>query len=293
MKQGSSAFFLMLFALQASWVAGATPQLKPAQYGDGDYKWGYINDADQFVIPPRFLVAHDFSEDLASVSYGLPKSDGSNNNAHSFCFIDKNGKEVIGGPFTFAGNFSEGLAHVENKGSIFYIGKSGQKIIGGSFAQAGDFYEGLAWVQTMQGKCGYINHAGEMVIEAKYDITRNFSEGLAAVASKYKRGFIDKKGTLVIPQRFGFVTNFSEGIALAAQKVSHHLDFHVFGLIKLTYKKWVGINSKGIIQFKIPRDLYQAEEFKNGIAPVMLETSKDHLSDAYVDAKGNLTLKDK
>jgi len=95
----------------------------------------------------------------------------------------------------------------------------------------GRFSEGLARVEK-DGKCGFIDTTGKLVIPLEYDADRysHFSEGLALVykgghyiaASQRimdggKCGFIDKAGKVVIPLEYDGATAFSEGLA-AVQK---------------------------------------------------------------------------
>jgi hypothetical protein len=53
-----------------------------------------------------------------------------------------------------------------------------------------------------------------MVIEAIYDITHDFSEGLAGVWNGDRYGYIDKTGILVIPFEYKTIFPFSEGLAV-------------------------------------------------------------------------------
>ncbi|MGB2698327.1 MAG: WG repeat-containing protein, partial [Candidatus Zixiibacteriota bacterium] len=63
------------------------------------------------------------------------------------------------------------------------------------------------------GKWGYINKQGEIIIKPQFDHTDDFSEGLAAVSINYKWGYIDKTGKIVIPLQFGGASSFREGLA--------------------------------------------------------------------------------
>lgn len=47
-------------------------------------------------------------------------------------------------------------------------------------------------------KFGYINQKGEFVIQPKYDLAKNFSDGLAAVREGDLFGFINVSGEWVI-----------------------------------------------------------------------------------------------
>ncbi|EAK1349894.1 WG repeat-containing protein, partial [Campylobacter coli] len=54
----------------------------------------------------------------------------------------------------------------------------------------------------LNGKWGFIDKSGKIVIEPKFDGVGNFSEGLAGVELNGKWGFIDKSGKIVIEPKF-------------------------------------------------------------------------------------------
>ena len=60
---------------------------------------------------------------------------------------------------------------------------------------------------VINGKWGFIDKSGTLVIPARYDDARSFHEGLAGVQINDKWVFIDKSGTLVIPVRYDYVFN--------------------------------------------------------------------------------------
>ena len=55
------------------------------------------------------------------------------------------------------------------------------------------------------GKWGYMDKTGKVVIEPQFDGVRLFSEGLANVWIGDKEGYIDKTGKIVINPQFDFV----------------------------------------------------------------------------------------
>ncbi|KXJ98055.1 MAG: KWG Leptospira [Acidobacteria bacterium OLB17] len=66
------------------------------------------------------------------------------------------------------------------------------------------------------GKCGYIDRDGNIVIALKFDFCWKFSEGFASVTVGGKHGFIDTKGNYLIKPKFdGFwrFSQFREGLA--------------------------------------------------------------------------------
>src|SRR5205823_2953943 len=68
------------------------------------------------------------------------------------------------------------------------------------------------------GKVGYIDSTGRLVIPHQFDLTSNylwdFVEGVAPVQSGQHWGFIDPTGKFVIAPIFDWVEPFSEGRAL-------------------------------------------------------------------------------
>lgn len=122
----------------------------------------------------------------------------------------------------FVNPFSEGLAKVCAFGSgwCFYVDKTG-KILKPQNGERylGDFSEGLAAV-AVNGKWGFIDKTGKLVIAPQFQRTYFFSEGLARVTvnqgTGWSGGFIDKTGKVVIgPQLpwFWAANKFSEGLA--------------------------------------------------------------------------------
>ncbi len=165
--------------------------------------WGYIDKTGKLVIPCKWEVAYEFSEGLAVVQDSNGKCG----------YIDKTGNLVIPCKWEAAGYRHDDLFCVTKTGKrgIFELGKS-----------AGDFHEGLAIVQDSNGKCGYIDKTGNLVIPCKWEVVGDFHEGLAIVQdSNGKCGCIDKTGKLVIPcewniprMHFVEVQTFHEGLAV-------------------------------------------------------------------------------
>lgn len=78
-----------------------------------------------------------------------------------------------------------------------------------------DFVEDLSRVK-IDGKWGFINSKGQMVVAFLYDSVSNYTDGLAAFLWKNgKWGFVDKSGKNVIYPQFDYVGSFSGGSASA------------------------------------------------------------------------------
>ena len=107
---------------------------------------------------------------------------------------------------------SEGLARIERDGKYGFIDNTGQVVIPPKYDLAWDFSEGLARV-SQNGKYGFIDNTGKVVIPLNYDWVGSFSEGLAMVKRNGKWGFIDKTGKVVIPLKYDKAYPFGNGVA--------------------------------------------------------------------------------
>ena len=131
-----------------------------------DWKFGYVDKTGRTVIPARYLEAHNFSQGLALVR--LPHADSEKLGAQ-FAFINRQGKVVIPQAITEddpAPQFSEGLAPVMVNGKFGFADQTGKLVIPASFSEARNFAEGLAPVGVGR-KVGYIDKTGKFVWQAK------------------------------------------------------------------------------------------------------------------------------
>ena len=95
----------------------------------------------------------------------------------------------------------EGLAaHYSYSSRLYgFRDKDGNLTISPTYSKAQDFSDGLAAVKTTDGKWGFIDKTGKMVIEAKFSSEPSrFSEGYAVVEKKDgTKCYIDKLGNVV------------------------------------------------------------------------------------------------
>jgi len=194
---------------------GFSYKLIPVKQSDN--YWGYIDANGKVQIHFDYKKAYPFSEGLA-----LVKDD-----SDKVGYINEYGTYIIKPQYKSGTYFSDGQAFVignegypeciDKKGTVLFTLKDAASVVA--------YSEGLAVVYK-NGKVGYINKEGKMIINPCYDEGDKFSEGLAAVAiiedGTKKYGFIDKDGRLVIPYQYSFVTPFSEGKALAVIGTDAH-----------------------------------------------------------------------
>ncbi len=147
----------------------------------------------------------------------------------SWGYADSKGNMVIPAIYSHALVFNEnGVAAVVDKKGWLYINEKGDSLVRPFVFDNGPDYfsEGLARYVEKK-KIGFVNQKIEVVIPAKYDFVRPFSEGKAAVCKgcKFRKtgehtkvvggkwGYIDTIGKVVIPIKYEDVTDFEDGEA--------------------------------------------------------------------------------
>ena len=83
------------------------------------------------------------------------------------------------------------------EGKWGFIDTEGTIVINPQFDDAGPFSEGLAHV-IIDSKGGFIDTKGQYVSNPQFDSAWDFSEGLARVRIGGKEGFVDIEGNIVI-----------------------------------------------------------------------------------------------
>ncbi|MCI0494015.1 WG repeat-containing protein [candidate division KSB1 bacterium] len=94
--------------------------------------------------------------------------------------------------------------------------KTGREVITNSYPYELFHYlnQFLLRPRSFEGKYGYVNRQGEIVIDAKFDMAWPFEDNLAGVQVAGKWGFIDSTGNFVIEPQFDAITSFKNGVAV-------------------------------------------------------------------------------
>ena len=75
---------------------------------------------------------------------------------------------------------------------------------------------GLSLVEK-DGKHGYVNKDGKVIIAVIYEEGMNFAEGKAGIRIDNKWGFIDSTGNELVKPQYSEVYSFNEGMAAVAK----------------------------------------------------------------------------
>lgn len=236
---------------------------------------GFINKQGEIVIEPQF-------DDIDDFQYGCFPKQGLNVKREGISYyIDETGN-VVNPPqnnksydyyehlivFT-DGNIKFKHGKLETDGKWGFKDKQGNIVIAAQFDYAHGFSEGLAAVR-INDNWGYIDTTNRIVIKPKFRDAKGFHEGLAAIYINDKWGYIDTTGRVIIKPKFEDAQEFHEGLAVVMKK-----------------GKYGYINKKGKMIIKPHYD--QADCFIDGLAAV--EQHK-FMNRGFINKKGYMVTKD-
>ena len=152
-------------------------------------------------------------------------------------YIDLQGNVVIPIQYYSASAFSEGLAAVQeyvapdvpvdqltygaNLGGLWnYIDTTGKTVFGG-YTDASSFQNGYAYVANDEGKYGYIDTGGAVVIPLPYAAAFGAGDGLFSVGQytgdRILYGLVDTENNVVVPLEYEDISSCGDGVAYAVK----------------------------------------------------------------------------
>ena len=192
-------------------------------------RWGFMAADGKPVIEPRFSHAFAFAEDFAVVQVlKRQETETSLRIYASWGVINRQGTVVVPEEFERIASFSGGLARARlretssfiDSAQTGFINVEGDIVIPWNlkdfnFNLTRDFSEGLAAVIPPMS----VKKLREIVTDKQYlDTINNFfgdDEDTEVTGSGNPRGYIDKNGSVAIEPRFQIAGDFNEGLALA------------------------------------------------------------------------------
>jgi hypothetical protein len=230
-----------------------------------NYNYGYIDKQGKWILPPQYMEASDFSEDLAWVGIATKLvGGGSQSWGRKSGYINKQGQFVfaidgtrsietssrLSNAYSESCQFKDGIAPFlktpENQWG--YINKTGKFVIKPKFEDACGFVNGFARVKTQEG-IRFINRKGQFISKA-FSQARDFADGMAAVqpSSEWhsKWGYINTDGQMVIKPQFDQAANFAEGCALVSvftKKINTNTEAPTWDV---QLQRWLGLGRYSI-----------------------------------------------
>lgn len=172
---------------------------------------GIINQEGEYVVTPQYKSIGGFAEGRAIAS-----------DAKNMLLIDEKGKVVfktkdyVGGMQGGRSLFSK---EDETNGVLYgFIDKDGVIVIPAQYRSAGNFNHGKAVVQLQNESYAMIDLNGKILERFDYAFVGDVQEGLLPFKSSVdgKFGFIDEKGKIVITPQFDGVQGFQGGRAIVS-----------------------------------------------------------------------------
>lgn len=240
-------------------------------------KIGFFNLKGEIVIQPQFISASLFSDDVALVQTDI---------FGEYSYIDKEGKFIFKSKYEYATIFNEGKAMVVDENGFpavinkagetlfvlkdvddlrifnedlaaFSIGNDtieswgfvnvkGEKVIQPQYAKVDYFFEGKCAVQNREGKWGYIDKSGKLIIDYKFDVALEFENGKAVVYIEDKAGVINSKGEYLIKPQYDYILNDGENFIIEKDYQHGWCDKNGKISIKPSFKSASGFNGSDL-----------------------------------------------
>jgi hypothetical protein len=214
---------------------------------------GLINKEGSFIVNPKYENINEFSEGRASVldkegfkiinergreiidkhydyignfTSGRAVASKRVGDVYYYGYLDREGKEIIPIKYKNAYDFKDGKALVELEDNKFALINTLGKILNTyeyEFVGPIGDNELLAFSRKSEGEKGYINIAGNIIIEPRFTIALPFEKGRAVVniAKDYsnKYGLIDTQGNYVIQPEYNDINIIGEKRASVGEAI--------------------------------------------------------------------------
>lgn len=159
-------------------------------------KWGFVNKKGNSIVPPIYDEV-DATSFIDNTPIWIRKG-------KLYGCVDTLGNVVV--PIEYGNEinfYNHNPAKVKKNGKYGFITEDNTKISDFIYDSALVFgwNDDLCPV-SMDGKYGYINKKGKLVISHQFDFADSFNHGLAAVVKEGKLGFINEKGREIISYRY-------------------------------------------------------------------------------------------
>lgn len=138
---------------------------------------------------------------------------------------------------------------VRENGKWGFADSTGKMLIACQYEWVEPFSEGVA-AAGMNDKCGYINKNGTVAIPFQYDEGEQFTRGLAQVVSNGKTGLSDKAGNFVVKPIYDEIGEFRQARARVVREGKHGFIDMMGGEVVPCRYEVVGDFSEGLAYFK-------------------------------------------
>jgi hypothetical protein len=192
----------------------------------GSSRWGFLDRDGNVVIPPEFSDVEQFSGGLAAVRTGGELAPSPQQptlillQGGTLSLIDRSGKAVFSMPATRESDRisapKDGRAYFSRDGKCGFLDEHGRVVIDNQFEAAWDFNERRAAVKR-DGKWGFIDTDGRVVVPFRYSQVDSYHDGMARVwtcGDPALAGYVDAEGNEAVPPKYSRAQpSFEHGLA--------------------------------------------------------------------------------
>ncbi|TLS50047.1 DUF3298 domain-containing protein [Paenibacillus antri] len=202
---------------------------------------------------------------IAKYSEGRALFSAQEGDKYLYGYLDREGGEVIPATFLEGNDFANGKAIVKvADGEYALIGPNGERKATYRYDYVGAPGDGLLpFRKETDGKYGYIDEAGKIVIEPRYSEARPFQAGRAVVnvAEDFKSeyGLIDRTGAFVVEPKYNEVRPLGDGRVALGQATDPEQPF-----IGSKYAIADANDGRLLTDFRF----YAVNDFQDGLASV-------------------------
>lgn len=227
-----------------------------------DNRFGYIDEDNETILPDVYKYATVFKDNMAWVVRSDDAPGIINHKGElKFTLREVDWVEV----------YFEDMARyytIENRKKRYgFASLTGEKIVHPIYYDATRFSEGVAAVKGVDGKWGYIDKTGTVVLPAQFDDAAIFVNEHAVVSQGGKWGIIDKIGEYALEPRFDYMVTDGELFMACSDEKWGWCDINGNWLVAPQYEKILPFN-------------------KADLAPVLIKGKW-----AYVDKDGDIAVK--
>ncbi len=171
-------------------------------------------------IGDGYFIAKKYSNPASDAQ----KEDGAKDT--EWFLLDQQGKVLLrydSKELAYLGSYRDGFLRMEKRdGTRLLLDRAGNTQFADVYSVLGEFSDGLAMVMNdADGKCGYVDTKGALVIPRSFDSAKAFSDGLAAAGvdkagkkdTETRYGYIDQRGNWVIEPKYQQASAFQDGLA--------------------------------------------------------------------------------
>ena len=167
-----------------------------SSWGSGVFTFHDVSGKHGGIVIAQTRTAFEPSyEILGEFSDGLALIEDKNR----YGYINTEGKIVLPAVWDHAVSFENGKAWGEKRGKRYALDTEGHETLFPAWDMGYSFHEGLASVQR-NGLYGFVDEAGTTVIEPVWEKTGCFHEGRCPVMKAKKWGYIDTRENSLYPQ---------------------------------------------------------------------------------------------